>query len=108
MLGVKVVIAESYERIHRSNLIGMGILPLQFLAGDTVTNLQLTGNEVFSIDLSDAITSREIHVSAAAKDGSTIRFRTISRVDTAIEAQYYRDGGILRTVLKKLLQTATT
>ncbi|MCQ8183348.1 aconitate hydratase AcnA [Methylomonas sp. SURF-1] len=108
LLGVKVVIAESYERIHRSNLIGMGILPLQFLAGDTVTNLQLTGNEVFSIDLSDAITSREIHVSAAAKDGSTIHFRTISRVDTAIEAQYYRDGGILRTVLKKLLQTATT
>ncbi|MBD9356526.1 aconitate hydratase AcnA [Methylomonas albis] len=106
LLGVKVVIAESYERIHRSNLIGMDILPLQFLAGDTVANLQLTGNEIFSVDLSDAITSREISVSAAVKDGSAIRFQTISRIDTAVEAQYYRDGGILRTVLKKLVQLA--
>ncbi|TPQ24759.1 aconitate hydratase AcnA [Methylomonas koyamae] len=105
LLGVKVVIAESYERIHRSNLIGMGILPLQFLTGDTVASLRLTGDELFSIDLNDATIGQEINVSAATKEGSVIRFRTLSRIDTAVEAQYYRDGGILRTVLKKLLQT---
>lgn len=105
LLGVKVVIAESYERIHRSNLIGMGILPLQFLNGETAASLHLTGIETYSCDATASITQQEIEVSATAEDGSIIRFRTLSRIDTPVEAQYFRDGGILRTVLKKLLQT---
>jgi len=104
MQGVKAVIAESYERIHRSNLIGMGILPLQFINGESVKTLKLTGTETFNIDISDATTpQQEIAVSATAPDGAVITFRAISRIDTPIEIQYYRDGGILRTVLKKLL-----
>lgn len=104
MQGVKAVIAESYERIHRSNLIGMGILPLQFINGQSVKTLKLTGTETFNIDISDATTpQQEIAVSATAPDGTVITFKAISRIDTPIEIQYYRDGGILRTVLKKLL-----
>jgi aconitate hydratase len=103
MLGVKAVIAESYERIHRSNLIGMGILPLQFLAGESADSLKLTGRETFSIDIDDTMQpQQQINVSATAPDGNATTFATISRIDTPIEIQYYRDGGILRTVLKKL------
>lgn len=105
LLGVKVVIAKSYERIHRSNLIGMGILPLQFLVGVTAANLQLKGNEVLSVAISDKIEQQEVMVTATAADGRVTRFVTSSRIDTPVEAQYYRDGGILRTVLKKLLDT---
>jgi len=103
MQGVKAVIAESYERIHRSNLIGMGILPLQFIKGESVNTLKLTGTETFNIDITDAtVPQQEITVSAAAPDGTVTSFKAISRIDTPIEIQYYRDGGILRTVLKKL------
>lgn len=105
LLGVKVVIAESYERIHRSNLIGMGILPLQFLADVTVASLQLKGNEIFSITLSNDADQRDVAVTATAADGRVTHFITRSRIDMPVEAQYYRDGGILRTVLKKLLGT---
>jgi aconitate hydratase len=104
MQGVKAVIAESYERIHRSNLIGMGILPLQFINGESVNTLKLTGTETFNIDISDAtVPQQEITVSATAPDGTITNFKAISRIDTPIEIQYYRDGGILRTVLKKLV-----
>jgi aconitate hydratase len=104
MQGVKAVIAESYERIHRSNLIGMGILPLQFIDGESAKSLKLTGTEAFAIDISDAsVPQQEINVSATAPDGTVTAFKTVSRIDTPIEIQYYRDGGILRTVLKKLL-----
>ncbi len=104
MQGVKAVIAESYERIHRSNLIGMGILPLQFINGESAKNLKLTGTETFNIDIFDAtVPQQEITVSAVAPDGSIATFKAISRIDTPIEIQYYRDGGILRTVLKKLV-----
>jgi aconitate hydratase len=104
MQGVKAVIAESYERIHRSNLIGMGILPLQFINGESAKTLKLTGTETFNIDISDAtVPQQEITVSAVAPDGSITTFKAISRIDTPIEIQYYRDGGILRTVLKKLV-----
>jgi aconitate hydratase len=104
MQGVKAVIAESYERIHRSNLIGMGILPLQFMNGESVKTLNLTGTETFNIDISDAtVPQQEITVSASAPDGTMTIFKAISRIDTPIEIQYYRDGGILRTVLKKLV-----
>jgi aconitate hydratase len=103
MQGVKAVIAESYERIHRSNLIGMGILPLQFIKGESVNTLKLTGTETFNIDITDAtVPQQEITVSAIAPDGTVTSFKAISRIDTPIEIQYYRDGGILRTVLKKL------
>jgi aconitate hydratase len=104
MQGVKAVIAESYERIHRSNLIGMGILPLQFINGESAKSLKLTGAETFAIDVSDAmVPQQELNVSAKAPDGTVTNFKALSRIDTPIEIQYYRDGGILRTVLKKLL-----
>jgi aconitate hydratase len=104
MQGVKAVIAESYERIHRSNLIGMGILPLQFMNGESIKILKLTGAETFNIDISDATEpQQEITVSATATDGAISTFKAISRIDTPIEIQYYRNGGILRTVLKKLV-----
>jgi len=104
MQNVKAVIAESYERIHRSNLIGMGILPLQFIDGESAKSLKLTGTETFAIDISDAMTpQQEVNVSATAPDGTVTTFKAVNRIDTPIEIQYYRDGGILRTVLKKLL-----
>jgi len=103
MQGVKAVIAESYERIHRSNLIGMGILPLQFTDGESAKSLKLTGTETFAVDISDAMAPQQVvKVSATAPDGTFTTFKTVSRIDTPIEIQYYRDGGILRTVLKKL------
>ncbi len=106
MQGVKAVIAESYERIHRSNLIGMGILPLQFADGESAASLGLTGAETLAIELPDALVSGQpITVSATAPDGTLKTFKTLSRIDTPIEIEYYRDGGILRTVLKKLLRS---
>ncbi len=105
MQGVKAVIAESYERIHRSNLIGMGILPLQFVDGEPAASLGLTGTETFAVEISDTLVSGQlITVTATALDGRLTAFKTISRIDTPIEIEYYRDGGILRTVLKKLLK----
>jgi len=104
MQGVKAVIAESYERIHRSNLIGMGILPLQFVNGESVKSLNLTGKETFAIDIDDSAEPQEVvNVSATAANGTVTHFKAVSRIDTPIEIQYYRDGGILRTVLKKLV-----
>ena len=102
--GVKVVIAESYERIHRSNLIGMGILPLQFAEGESAAGLGLNGTEAFTVEITDNTAPQQIvPVLATSIDSTVIRFNTLSRLDTPIEVQYYRDGGILRTVLKKLV-----
>ena len=82
----------------------MGILPLQFMNGESVKTLNLTGTETFNIDISDAtVPQQEINVSATAPNGTITTFKAISRIDTPIEIQYYRDGGILRTVLKKLV-----
>ena len=104
LLGVKVVIAESYERIHRSNLIGMGILPLQFIEGESAKSLGLTGTENFALTMGDDIApSQHIVVEAVAVDGTIKHFTALSRIDTPVEIQYYRDGGILKTVLKNLL-----
>jgi aconitate hydratase len=104
MQGVKAVLAESYERIHRSNLIGMGILPLQFSAGESVASLSLTGKETFAVDLPNTLAPGQlITVTAMGLYGTRISFKAINRIDTPIEMEYYRDGGILRTVLKKLL-----
>lgn len=105
LLGVKVVIAESFERIHRSNLVGMGILPLQFKAGETPTTLGLDGTESFSIALSDAMKPKEmITVVARKSDGSELVFDAHSRIDTQVEIDYYRNGGILQTVLRGFLK----
>ena len=103
--GVQAVIAVSYERIHRSNLIGMGILPLQFREGETAETLGLTGNETFRIDgIADGLKPKDaIAVSAVSDDGSEVRFEAIARLDTEVEVDYYRNGGILQTVLRQQL-----
>jgi len=107
--GIKAAIVESYERIHRSNLIGMGILPLQFEAGDTIETLGLTGLEVFDIvGVTEAFatrfaTGRRVTVTATAEDGRRIEFGALIRIDTPQEALYYRHGGILQFVLRQLL-----
>ena len=107
LLGVRAVIAESYERIHRSNLIGMGVLPLQFQTGVTADSLGLQGDEVFTIRgisaLNDGSIPREVEVEAVAADGRTVEFTTLVRIDTPGEAEYYRHGGILQYVLRSLL-----
>ncbi|MDH4122079.1 MAG: aconitate hydratase AcnA [Deltaproteobacteria bacterium] len=104
LLGVRVVLAESFERIHRSNLLGMGILPLQFLEGQNAQTLGLTGEEVFSVegDFARLPPRAEVQVSAQSPDGSTRRFAVRSRVDTRVEAGYFANGGILQTVLRQL------
>ena len=104
LLGVRVVIAESYERIHRSNLVGMGILPLQYLPGETASSLGLTGRERFSVaGIADGLRPRqEVVVTAVADDGREQRFRAIARLDGQIDVSYYRNGGVLQTVLRRL------
>jgi aconitate hydratase len=104
LLGVRAVIAESYERIHRSNLVGMGILPLQFLPGESASSLGLTGRETFEIaGIADGLRPRmEVAVSARGEDGRETRFRTIARVDGEIDVTYLRNGGVLQTVLRRL------
>ncbi len=105
LLGVKAVIAESYERIHRSNLVQMGVLPLQFKEGDTPESLGLDGTETFTIHLSDDIKARgEVKVTAVKEGGEEINFTTNSRIDTPVEVDYYRNGGILHTVLLDYLK----
>ena len=106
LLGVKAVIAVSYERIHRSNLIGMGILPLQFRDGETAETLGLTGNETFRIEgIADGLRPKDpIPVIAVSDDGSEVRFEAIARLDTEVEVDYYRNGGILQTVLRQQLE----
>jgi aconitate hydratase len=105
LLGVKAVIAESYERIHRSNLIGMGVLPLQFKEGENAVSLGLTGEETYSIvGLDDNLsTGQELKVRAEKVEGDKIEFNVITRLDTPIEIDYYRNGGILHTVLRQML-----
>lgn len=104
LLGIKAVIAESFERIHRSNLVGMGVLPCQFKEGETAASLGLKGNETFDfIDLSDQLKPRqELTVRVTATDGQKKQFKVLSRVDTPVEVDYLRNGGILQTVLRKL------
>ncbi|MDT5369244.1 MAG: aconitate hydratase [Mycobacterium sp.] len=106
LLGVRAVIAQSYERIHRSNLIGMGVLPLQLYKGDSAESLGLLGTERFSIAgievLNDGELPKELTVVATTDEGSTTEFRAIVRIDTPMEAEYYRHGGILPYVLRQL------
>ncbi|AQP44354.1 aconitate hydratase [Tessaracoccus flavus] len=106
LLGVRFVIAESYERIHRSNLIGMGVLPLQFPEGESADSLGLTGEEVFSVEgvteLNDGVTPKTMKVTAVRPDGSEVSFDAIVRIDTPGERGYYVNGGIMQYVLRSL------
>ena len=108
LLGVKVVIAESYERIHRSNLVGMGVLPLQYRAGESAASLGLKGDESFSVEgINDDLQARsELTVRAVRPDGSELSFQAVVRIDTPVEVEYYKNGGILHTVLRQLAKTA--
>jgi aconitate hydratase len=107
LLGVRAVIAESYERIHRSNLIGMGVLPLQFPQGETADSLGLDGTETFDIsgvtELNSGTTPRTVKVTATNASGDRTEFDAVVRIDTPGEADYYRNGGILQYVLRSLL-----
>lgn len=107
LLGVRAVIAESFERIHRSNLIGMGVLPLQYPSGDTAETLGLDGTEVFDItgitELNDGVTPQTVAVTATKPDGTSVSFDAVVRIDTPGEADYYRNGGILQYVLRSLV-----
>ena len=103
LLGVKAVIAASFERIHRSNLVGMGVLPLQFNDGATHESLGLDGTESFDIEIDDNVQPRQaVKVTATKVDGSKSEFTTTCRIDTPVEVDYYRNGGILHTVLRKM------
>ncbi len=104
LLGVRAVIAESFERIHRGNLVGMGVLPLQFMPGENVQTLGLTGEEVFHIEGVESLTPRKtLTVRAVKPDGTEKTFQVLARVDTPIEVQYYQHGGILPMVLRKMM-----
>ncbi len=107
LLGVRAVLAESYERIHRSNLIGMGVLPLQYRPGESAAALGLTGEETFSVHgvtaLNEGRVPREVAISATRADGTSVDFAAVLRIDTPGEADYYRHGGILPYVLRSLL-----
>ena len=106
LLGVKAVIAVSYERIHRSNLVGMGVLPLQFEVGEDAESLGLSGRETFAIHVDDGIQpGQRVAVDVVREDGSFLRFTTLCRIDTPVEIDYYRNGGILHTVLRNILKS---
>ena len=106
LLGVKAVITESFERIHRSNLIGMGVLPLQFPEGESADSLGLTGTETFAVagvtELNNGTTPKTLKVTATAEDGKVTEFDAVLRIDTPGEADYYRNGGILQYVLRQI------
>jgi len=106
LLGIRAVIAVSFERIHRSNLVGMGVLPLQFREGENRDFLGLTGTETFEIQLNDALKPLQaVEVMATRPDGTAIHFVTTCRIDTPVEVEYYRNGGILHKVLRDLLKS---
>ena len=106
LLGIRAVIATSFERIHRSNLVGMGVLPLQFREGESREFLELDGTETFEIALDDNLKPRQaVEVTAKKSDGSVVHFVTTCRIDTPVEVKYYRNGGILHTVLRDLAKS---
>ncbi|HLE71935.1 MAG TPA: aconitase family protein, partial [Vicinamibacteria bacterium] len=104
LLGVRAVLAESYERIHRSNLVGMGVLPLEFLPGQGASSLSLTGRESLDIGGLSGLTPRtKLRVTAKREDGATFSFEVVARLDSPIDIDYYRNGGILHSVLRSLI-----
>ncbi len=109
LLGVKAVIAKSFERIHRSNLVGMGVLPLVFKDGQDAASLGLSGKETFSVHLDDKLKPRQdLTVDVVKEDGSKMQFMVTCRIDTPVEIDYYRNGGILHTVLRNIHASETT
>ena len=104
LLGVRAVIAQSYERIHRSNLVGMGVLPLQFKDGQSAQSLGLRGDETIDISgLDDSLQpGQALNVTAGRPGGAQTQFEVTTRIDTPVEVEYYRNGGILQTVLRRL------
>ena len=108
LLGVKAVVAESFERIHRSNLVGMGVLPLQFKDGDSIASLGLTGAETYDITgVASGVTPRmDVACKITFADGSTKDITLMARIDTANEVDYYQNGGILHYVLRSMVQEA--
>jgi aconitate hydratase len=105
LLGVKVVITQSFERIHRSNLVGMGVLPLVFMPGENAENLGLDGSETYFISgIADIQPRQRLEVRAVKSDNSEIKFNVTVRLDTDIEVDYYHGGGILPYVLRKIIQ----
>ena len=108
--GVRAVIAESYERIHRSNLVGMGVLPLQFQAGQSVESLGLTGREEFDVVgiEGDLEPGQEVVVHAGRNGGGEIVFSAVARLDTPVEVEYYRNGGVLHTILRRMIRSQAT
>jgi len=106
LLGVRAVLTESYERIHRSNLVGMGVLPLQYQDGQNADSLRLKGDEVFEITGVSDISKpkQDVDVKATKSDGSVVEFKAIARLDTPVDVRYYREGGILETVMRQLMQ----
>jgi len=109
LLGVRAVITESFERIHRSNLIGMGVIPLQFPQGESAASLKLDGTEIYDItgieELNNGNTPTTVHVTATKNDASKVEFDAVVRIDTPGEADYYRNGGILQYVLRNMLKS---
>jgi len=105
LLGVKAVIAESFERIHRSNLVGMGVLPLQFKEGQGWKALGITGTETFDITglNNDVQPGQSVTVTATREDGSSFNFEALVRLDSMVDVDYYRNGGILQTVLRQIM-----
>ena len=107
LLGVRAVIAESFERIHRSNLIGMGVLPLEYTDGETAESLGLDGTEYYSIPVDDGVKAgQNMQVVARREDGREVTFTTRCRLDTPDEVEYYRHGGILHYVLRDFLNAS--
>ena len=106
LLGIKAVIAESYERIHRSNLVGLGVLPLQFKAGENASSLCLTGREVYSISgiRGNLVPHKELDVTAVGEDGKVSEFKAIARLDSQADIEYFINGGILNTVLRQMMK----
>jgi aconitate hydratase len=103
LLGVGAVLAESFERIHRSNLVGMGVLPLCFREGDSQESLGLDGTETFNIPVDDGVRPRQtLTVTATHPGGRVTEFEVVCRIDTPVEVEYYRNGGILHTVLRRM------
>jgi aconitate hydratase len=107
LLGIKAVLAESYERIHRSNLVGMGVLPLQFMEGENAASLKLSGREIFDIQgISEGISPMKVlGVTATGPDGDSIKFLVTARLDSEIEIAYFKNGGILQYVLRQFLNS---
>ncbi|MCC2630168.1 MAG: aconitase [Thermomicrobiales bacterium] len=107
LLGVKAVLVESFERIHRSNLVGMGVLPLQFLPGENASSLGLTGEETYDVlSLQDITPRQRVHITATRPNGDVAEFDAIVRIDSPVEVEYFRNGGILQTVLRRLTRSA--